>query len=414
MALSCFVGSFTVPAATGNQSTTGVGFQPKAILFFGNRRSSDAATQNGAANADMPHFIGMATSSSSRGVVDCQDDYSSVASAAPTGTQCIRLRNAAGTVQYAADFVSMDADGFTVNWATANATAYVINYMAFGGTDLTNVAVKSFSSATSTGNQATTGVGFQPDALVLVGSETVYGVGCVALGFVSGTSARGGLGNAYDGGLSQYQRTVKAYAVPRGSSTTVGLEADLTSFDSDGFTLNWGTVQAAGRTIYALCFKGGQFKSYSFTQKTSTGSQGYTGVGFQPTGVLMGGTLRAAGTTVTTARLALYVGAGSGSSARGAINYLNGGTGVAELIRTKIYTARQDNATPTLNAAADLTSLDADGFTLNYSTADATAREVLAMAFGSAAGGGGATVTYPQLERLTRGVERGLLTGGVH
>jgi hypothetical protein len=148
-------------------------------------------------------------------------------------------------------------------------------------------------------------------------------------------------------------------------------------------------VQASGPTIYALCLKGGSFKAGNFTQKTSTGSQGTTGVGFQPKGLLMASSLKVASAAVTTARMAIHVGAGSSSSARGAINHLNGGTGVAELVRTQIYTARQDNATPTLNSAADLTSLDADGFTLNYGTADATAREISLSGVWQRGGGGG-------------------------
>jgi hypothetical protein len=389
VALSCFVGSFTVPAATGNLPVTGVGFQPKAVLFFGNHRSSDAATQSASQDTDMPYYLGMATSSTARGVVDVQDDYSAAGTAAATSTQCIRNRNAAGTVQFAADFVSMDADGFTVNFATANATAYVVNYIALGGADLTNVAVKSFTAATATGNQASTGVGFVPDAMILVGSETTFTVGGVQIGMVTSTSARGALGNSVGSVNANYQRTALAYAQPTGTSTTVARAADLVSFDSDGFTLNWTTVQASGPTIYALCLKGGSFKAGNFTQKTSTGSQGTTGVGFQPKGLLMASSLKVASAAVTTARMAVHVGAGSSSSARGAINHLNGGTGVAELVRTQIYTARQDNATPTLNSAADLTSLDADGFTLNYGTADATAREILYLAFGNAAAAGG-------------------------
>jgi hypothetical protein len=38
----------------------------------------------------------------------------------------------------------------------------------------------------------------------------------------------------------------------------------------------------------------------------------------------------------------------------------------------------------TTEAQASLASLDADGFTLNWGTADATQREVLALAFGDA------------------------------
>jgi hypothetical protein len=45
----------------------------------------------------------------------------------------------------------------------------------------------------------------------------------------------------------------------------------------------------------------------------------------------------------------------------------------------------------TTDAEADLNSFDADGFTLNWSTADATAREFIYLAFGSDAGAPAAT-----------------------
>jgi hypothetical protein len=201
MALSCFVGSLTVPAATGNQAITGVGFQPSAVLFFGNRQASDAASSNGGSNAAMNHFVGVATSSTARGVVECNDDFSAGGLVStPTATQCIRQRSSAGTLLFAADFVSMDADGFTVNFATANATAYVINFIALGGSDLTNVAVKSWTTPTATGNQSQTGVGFQPDALVFIGSETVRLIAGIPIGFISSTTQRGATANTYNTG----------------------------------------------------------------------------------------------------------------------------------------------------------------------------------------------------------------------
>jgi hypothetical protein len=36
MALSAYVGNLSCPASTGNSSTTGVGFQPKIVLFWSN------------------------------------------------------------------------------------------------------------------------------------------------------------------------------------------------------------------------------------------------------------------------------------------------------------------------------------------------------------------------------------------
>ena len=50
-----------------------------------------------------------------------------------------------------ANFVSFDADGFTLNFSQSDTTAYKVNYVAFGGTDITNSVIKTLTSAGSTG-----------------------------------------------------------------------------------------------------------------------------------------------------------------------------------------------------------------------------------------------------------------------
>jgi hypothetical protein len=157
--------------------------------------------------------------------------------------------------------------------------------------------------------------------------------------------------------------------------------------DSDGFTVNWSTA-ATGQNIFVLCLKGGQYKAGAFLQKTSSGSQGTTGVGFQPTGWMNYSSGVVAGTTVVANPSALtvaYWAAASDATHRAVMFSGEGSYGRAELDRAAVYTHRADDSTPTLNAKADLTSFDSDGFTLNYGTADATAREIIYLAMGNAA-----------------------------
>lgn len=405
MALSAFVGSFTVPSSTGAKAVTGVGFQPKAVFFFGQRMSADGATSN-SPNGDMLRFAGMATSSLAQGSVDTNDDFSAVGlTASSQSTQCIRMRNALTVEQYKASFTSMDADGFTVGFSVANATAYVVNFLALGGTDLTNAKVISFSTATATGNQAVTGAGFQPDAVILIASETTLQVCGPTLSVFTGTSARGSTSCQYDGTSVQYLRNDKVFAQPAGNGTTVRREADLVSLDSDGFTVNWSTVQAAGVTVFALCLKGGSFKAGSITQKTSTGTQAYTGVGFQPTGLLFFSHLNTSAAAVQTNRQAQMIGAVSGASNRAACVYSSNGWGVAAMNRAKCYVSRNDDNPTVLESDADYSSFDSDGFTLNYGTADATARQLVYLAVGN--GAAAATKAMPPFRRPVRFFTRG-------
>jgi hypothetical protein len=393
MAFSTKVGSFTCPASTGNQSVTGLGFQPKAVIFLG----SETDTDESKANALMS--IGWATSSTARHTVSLVSlDAYATSFARRYQSNAGILASTAAIVRYLADFVSMDADGFTINWSTVQSGEQII-FLALGGDDLTNVAVKNFESRTTTGNQATTGVGFQPDAILFIGglcdtgtlaaeqSNLHYGMGCAI-----SSSSRAALG-AFSAGAAattdanQNQVGTKCFTILNGSS--VFEEADLVSMDSDGFTLNWTTAYSDLRWVSALCLKGGQYKIGVETQKTSTGTKATTGVGFQPSGLFVFGANKAASTAVQ-ANLRLSIGMASSTTAR-ACHWIGDQDAAADSIAdsdhdTAAILKHLTEGTPTLDAEADLSSFDSDGFTLNWTTADATAREFVYVAFGSDAG----------------------------
>jgi hypothetical protein len=383
MALSCFVGSFTIPTAGGtpvSKSITGVGFQPKLVLFFGTTQSSDADVSTQSTNIALTlTILGFAVDSTHRAVIFSDDD-GSASVRAPDSTLCIKSQ-VSSVITYAADFVSMDADGFTLSFTTINATAYIVNYMAIGGADLTNVASKSFTTPTGAPPQSSpqTGIGFKPDAMILIGGRA----NSVGIGLVSSTTTRGASSLAKNGGYARYQRTVEAYVET--SDTAKLLEADLSSFDSDGFTLNFTTTNAVTSTLIAICMKGGKFNSGNFLQKTSTTTQPTTGNGFTPTGLIILSVENTASTTVDTSADGIMVGMASGATARAVTFYEDDGSyGWGILNRTQIVRNAGQNGS--VNCGADLSSFDADGFTLSYATADATAREMLYFAFGSTGG----------------------------
>lgn len=125
------LGAFDQPASTGNQSVSGLGFQPKALAFASNSRVSSSSAS---VNTNM--MFGGATGTSDRGVtsIESQDgvDTKLEPEAVTSSTKCICHIGSAGTVLAEADFVSHDADGFTVNWTTADATARQSLYLAIG------------------------------------------------------------------------------------------------------------------------------------------------------------------------------------------------------------------------------------------------------------------------------------------
>lgn len=384
MAFSTFVGSLTVPAATGNQSTTGVGFQPKCVFFWGNGQSSDALLQGAAAKAPNGYFQGIGVSSSQRVAGTESDDGVTANNTATDATKCIK-RISGVTTTFAADLVSLDADGFTVNFTTANATAFVINYLALGGADLTNVALVSITSGSATGNAAKTGVGFQPDVVLFLGADNGASNNSLNVGLGKSSSARGTssqAANATTGG--RVQSTSKCYTNLDGGAS-VRCEADLVSLDADGFTVNWTTANATTHAVYALCLKGGSFKVGAFLQKTSTGTQAYTGIGFQPTGLLSFSVGQTAAAAIGSIQY-LMTAAASATNKRACLWYNAGVNAACALDRANAHISYADASNPpTTQAIADLSSFDSDGFTLNYSAADATARETIYLAFGNAA-----------------------------
>ena len=85
----------------------------------------------------------------------------------------------------------------------------------------------------------------------------------------------------------------------------------------------------------------------------------------------------------------MSVGVGVSASQRFALHTSGSNSGTtncsADLKRSAMLrTMTEGHASPTLTSEADLTSLDSDGMTWNWTTADATAREVLVCYLGAA------------------------------
>ena len=121
-----YVSNFTrdMSTASGNQAVTGVGFTPKAVIFFG-------SVVNGLANDSSKGF-----SDGTRNF--CLLDYTtSGANWATTflTANCIYLFDDVGTANTnSATIASLDSDGFTVAWVRGGAptSTMTIGFMAIG------------------------------------------------------------------------------------------------------------------------------------------------------------------------------------------------------------------------------------------------------------------------------------------
>lgn len=303
MAFEYKVGNFQLNTSTGSQSITGLGFQPKAVMFL---HQPDTVSIGVPQIANFYHSVGMSDGVNSYGMWCFTPNGSAGLEDANFihATHPIVGGNNGSTV-WSAAMTSLDGDGFTINIGTAPPVGYWVGYLAFGGSDITNAAVGSFDASGSTGSQAITGLGFQPTALIVhtYGRNNAYTAGPTvissnayvrqSLGFSDGTLSR-----SSGFGLRDASIVVKINGAVQNSGTIISnpnaaspfsyhSQASLSSFDAGGFTINWTNAAGAGDKHMYLALAGPQAAVGTYNNPTSTGVfTGASGLGFDGGAVL--------------------------------------------------------------------------------------------------------------------------------
>jgi hypothetical protein len=300
MAFEYKVGNFQLNSSIGAQSVTGVGFQPKVVLFLHNSATVD---------------IGVPQIANHYGMVGASDGttHRSMWWHEPNGNGGLESTgfihsdypicggNNLSTNWYA-NLTGMTGDGFNLNITTAPPDVYRVGYLAMGGADVTNTAVGEFSASGALGLQAVGGLGFQPTGLIifslgrtdaLKNSGTAYVTNAhtwQTFGFTDGTNARCSGLDLRDASL-----TVKLNGAVQGNIlmasptytavNTYKYRANISSFDAGGFTVNWLTA-TTGRFFY-LAFAGPTTQVGFYQNPTSTGIfQPISGLPFQPNALI--------------------------------------------------------------------------------------------------------------------------------
>lgn len=399
MGLSVAQGTITQPGSTGNQSTGGLSFQPVFVEFWW----GDATADGSAADFALGYGVGI-SSSSRRASFMCGDDGTTNNGGAHYADRCIAIHipNVFFDLKGSADMVSLNSDGFTLNWTTTDGTSRVIHYRAWGGTDISNVELLTCAAKTTSGTQAYT-TSFQPDAILLWGAyrttTTGNGTGWQAwkMGACDGTSQwvtvasnRNAI-SASQAHRRQNSTNVVGQLSSSSGTAVVDYEAAFSSFNATDFTLNFGTVDGTAWSFFALVLKGtAQFKALVFNGNTSNGAQAVT-AGFTGSGVLFGGWGNVSSTS-NVADMNAFVGGAVSSSARGTCwsgaNDADASNACDRDHDTAACIKMLTEGTPTLNAEADFTSFSGNDFNLSWGTTDGTARQVCAFVIGAAGGGG--------------------------
>lgn len=398
MALSVKVGYIDPSAAGGSEAFTGIGFQPKCLVMFSSALSTAGGFATEAAN--MYTIVGLGASSSERAVAggSAENGVAATNSDAYRWVFTDRLihqtqPNSTGTVLWNVDLTSLDADGFTLSKTTAIANRTM--YFALGGTSLTNVKVGGGTVTSGTGTLAFTGVGFVPDLLIFLVKPTSgdgdHENAQMSMGWANATD-QVGWSNFYDDGSTTTDADgvlIPGTAIITTAASGISNTAQLQSMDADGFTLN--RLVSSG-TSYAMAYMALKFSGISTaigveTQGVATGTKATAGIGNAPQALMLGGACRVASVS-STSHMRGFLGATDGTDF-----YCNAYSAESGLSTSRTTRAHKEKiaasvlntaGTPSTTAEADLTSLDDDGFTLDWTTADATAREFSYLAFGTA------------------------------
>ena len=259
-----FTGIFTGPAAgvTGNKAYTGVGFLANYLRTV----AAELNTTVPVAGGDACLSIGQALSSTKRMVTAVCDDsgttHASRAESYMNNALCYAVYNpdAGGSpvLNQKADFVSFDTDGFTMNHTLVTTGSVLFIGVLIKGTF--QIDMGQTARPTATGDQDFTGAGFEPVGLSIVGGfpvtndlettilQIIQGAG-EATGTVVDHSTVLNSEATINSNCDQRSAGAKVYTGINSAGTIVA-EADLTAWLSNGFRLNWPTVDANARLFH--------------------------------------------------------------------------------------------------------------------------------------------------------------------
>jgi len=385
-------GSFVRQSGTGNQTITltDSGLTPKAVIFFGTLQTADGFTGN------QSEFFGyMVNATQQRAYANGQVDTDK-GGFSKAQVKAILIIDEDGVIEGAADWVSFSAGEFVIDWTTNDGVASIIHYIALGGDSLANVEVGDFTINTSTGNQAVVLAGaFQPKLVLFMGVDDItsypqsIGAGSSFYGMAKSSTERGGMaGDNKADKTSTTQRTDRAISITTGGGALSG-DADFVSMNSDGFTINITDAPVVASKVAYIAFGGTNLNVEvgSFNQPTSTGIQTITTTN-QPKIVWLQSFGKVTSTSVAIPTRHAW-GAATASTEEGSISLSmdDSKNNKAGTFTTKVIHLIEANGTsnPTVKAEADFDSFNATDFKLNWTTVDATAREVLYWTLGAPA-----------------------------
>ena len=370
----------------GIQHVMGVGLHGRALILWWTRQTAIGT------RAQHSSGIGLVASPAQQYAVAWADDDAQSPSNAGRRSAAAAitiLLNGTPALDGEASFIGFTDDGFDLDWFVnpGVAEATIIHYIALGSV-VTNAYVGQFTGppAGVLGSRSYSGMGFQGDAAIFLGSfQTALGnANHAAMGFgvATGPFNRASVSIEVPDGtttadtevVQDNRRALMMYNPALAEPTTDQL-IDFVSFNADGFTLNHLKATSGNVLFWTLVLKGGAYRANAFLRQTTVGDQAVTGLGFRPNGVLMfgGSSYLAYGSEDTGAEVVF----GAGSRVTGTLENTVTWAGSNDAVNptnANAYTsaayvlADLSLSSQSLQNLATFKSSDADGFTVTWPT----------------------------------------------
>lgn len=264
-AVQAACGEATITTSSTTTAVSGLGFQPELIIIFYNSGLSGDVDQNGLG----PWSTG-ASDGSTQFASAWYAEYVWIADYRIfRDNALLSVLNNSGGENFTAAFSSFDSGGFTLSHASQG-TAHKFKYLAIrdgGGSFKVGIDTQK----TSTGTKATTGVGFEPSALLFLGAghQTANSVqlNCTYCTGVAGKTLLGAISQNAQSSSKIYNDSssnsvwVKnarclMHVTPAEPPGAANAEAEVESFDSGGFTLDWLVADGTARKFGYVAFSG--------------------------------------------------------------------------------------------------------------------------------------------------------------
>jgi hypothetical protein len=255
--LLSYIGNYTqlgTEAVASTRTITTTLAPPKAVITISRQEGTTVAT----APADFMNSIGVATASGQQFAMAGHDDSGAATSACRTAwseSDMLLVANNTGILK-SSKLNSFGGTGFTYEVTATNTVDQITHWIVLGG----NINAKAgvLTQPTATGSQSVTGIGFTPKAVMFFSvGRTAAGTSATDLIFMTGFSDGTNdsctchwSGNALaDSDVYNLNSQSCCIGIVTAGAGTLGGQADMTSFGSDGFTLNWSTCDGTQRKV---------------------------------------------------------------------------------------------------------------------------------------------------------------------